>query len=342
MRNYFGIFALILFVVYSCDQAKQSDDLLGTGAEKKFVAFENIENYESALADQKAATIHVQQVASFTSFQTQFEALAKEDLLEVEGLEAFDADDRFISLLNEDQTLQLGPWICQLDFKSKVVDVLHERYWKEVQNNQLNTVSAVQRFSFEEEVASYIEVAMEDGLELLEAKKVFLSAGAGVAKAVCPGVPNRKKEKEKCEDLEYTSGVDGKTYSAKVKLVYQKAGIYFSVKAQIKNYRTWVGCNLNYTGLQYIEYGEVSINKRRTRRKGLRRYCVDDYIGQQYTFTVQREGYSNDVDNSRAVLRNRLYEGAKGLQDLYVAANFVWGSHLGGTNAHQISFIIQK
>lgn len=345
MKNCFGVLIIILFFVYSCDKVKQSDDLIGVQAEKSFLAFDDVEDYESALADKEKAATHVQQVPGFNSFQKKVKEYEAEELLEVEGLEDFVAEDRIFELLNEDQTIQLGDWICQLDFRSKTVYVLPKSNWKEVQNNQLNTAPTVQSFSFEEEVASYIEIAMEDGVDLQEAKEVFLAAGEAsnpAARAVCPGVDSKKKEKEKCSDLQYTSGVDGKTYSAKVKLVYQKAGIYFSVKAQVKNYRTWVGCNLNTTGLQFIEYGEVTINKRKTRRRGLRRYCVDDFVGGDYSFTTQREGNSRDVDGSRAILRNKLYEGTKGLQDLYVAANFVWGSHSGGVNAHQILFVIEK
>lgn len=345
MKNYFGVLVLLLFLVYSCDKVKQSDDLVVVGAEKTFLTFDEVEAYEAALADKEKAVLQIQQSPTFSSFQQKFKSYEEDELLEVEGLEDYVAEDRILHLLNEYQTIQLGDWICQLDFRSKTVYVLHESQWEEVQNNQLNTVPAVQNFSFEEEVASYIEIAMEDGVELQEAKELFLAAGSATqtaARAVCPGVDSKKKEKEKCGDLQYTSGVDSKTYSAKVKLVYQKAGIYFSVKAQVKNYRTWVGCNLNTTGLQFIEYGEVTINKRKTRRRGLSRYCVDDFTGGQFAFTVQREGGAYDVDGSRAILRNKLYEGTKGLQDLYVAANFVWGSHSGGVNAHQILFIIEK
>lgn len=345
MRNYFGIFVFILLFVYSCDKETQSSEILiPTTEERSFLIFDDTEKFDAALSDNSITQASIANASAFHSFLTKFKELEQQKMLDIEGLDDFTADDNFIHLLNEHKTVQIGAWICQLDFKTKKVYVLNESNWMNVKNYNLSSATEAYTFSFEDEVSAYIDVALSENVDLNEAKKIYLDLSNGsntAARGVCPSVSGKNKQKDKCSDLQYTSAVDGKTYSAKVKLVYQQAGIYFSVKAQVKNYRTWVGCNLNSGGVQSITYGEVVINRKKWRYKRLKRVCEDYYIGQQFSYTTQFDGGANDVDGSGAILRNKLYEGVRGLQQLNVTAQFNWISHIGSYNNHFVVYNIQ-
>lgn len=346
MRNHLSIFVFILIFVYSCDKQEQGNEILiPTTEEHSFLVFDNSEKFDAALSDISITQASIDNASNFQSFSTKFKELEQQEMLELEGLEDFSINDNFILLLNQYQTVQIGAWICQLNFKTQKIYVLHESNWAKVNNYDLSSTSETYAFSFEDEVSTYIDVALSENVDLNEAKNIYLAASNGAntaARGVCPSVSGKKKEKDKCSDLQYTSGIDNKTYSAKVKLVYQKAGIYFSVKAQVKNYRTWVGCNLNTQGIQSIAYGNVTINRKKWRYKKFKRVCQDYYTGGQFSYTTQVENGSTDVDNSAAILRNKLYEGTRGLQDLDVTAEFNWASHFGGYNSHSITYNIQK
>lgn len=346
MKNYLSILVFILLFVYSCDKQNQTSEILTPSTqERNFLVFDNTEKFDAALSDQEITKTSIANATNFNSFLTKFNTLKQGDMLALEGLEDFAADDNFIQLLNEHQMVQIGTWICQLDFKAKEVYVLHESKWDKVKNYNISNATNAYTFLFDDEVSTYMDVALTEDVDLNEAKDIYVAASYGAntaARGVCPSVSDKKKEKDKCSDLQYTSGIDGKTYSAKVKLVYQKAGIYFSVKAQLKNYRTWVGCNLNTQGLQSIAYGNVVINRKKWKYKRFKRVCQDYYIGGNFSYTTQVEGGSYDVDNSAAILRNKLYEGTRGLQDLDVTAEFNWASHRGGTSAHFVTFNIRK
>lgn len=345
MKNYLSIFVFILFFIYSCDKQNQMDEIINTTAtERSFLTFDDTDKFDAAISDHSTTLASINNAPTFKSFITKFKELEKQEILELEGLSDFASNDNFIHLLDEHQMVQIGAWICQLDFKTKEVYVLHERHWEKVKLNDLKSVAATYTFSFEEEVSAYIDVAASEKLELDDAKQVYIEASNGAnsaARGVCPSVTGKNKEKAHCNDLEYTSDIDQKKYSAKVKLVYQKVGIYFAVKAQVKNYRTWAGCNFNTGGSQSISYGQVIINRKKWRYRGLKRVCEDYYTGNQFSYTTQGEGNANDVDNSAAVLRNKLYEGIRGLQELNVTAQFDFTSHHGHYIVQRYTFNIQ-
>lgn len=325
--------ALVLLLAYACDRTEQLpiQDAAMTQA-PDFLTFESIDAFDAALNDPEAAEARQQKAAKFHSFAPELQTLTQEERLEAEGLEDFHASDRFIQLLNEHRMVQLLDWICQLDFKTKQAYVIHKDQWTAVQNHDLTTVDGVQTFSFEEDVVDYLEYAQEAQVDLATAVEGVRAEV--LTKRRCNSVDGKKKEKQQCGDLRYNDAFYD-YYSAKVKLVYQKAAVFFSVRAEVKNYKIGTGCNLHGRGDQQIEYGRVLIN-----RKTSRRCRTDDFKGRHFENTLRLDNQAGDQDNSDAILRNVLYEGSRGLQDLDVTATFrykAWSQNTFRTLTYRIN-----
>ena len=346
MKSYLGIVFFMALLLVSCEMQKNElKDLTAATEQKDFLVFDDTEDFDVTLSNAANVSTKSQDVASFEAFNTVVRKADNSRYFTEEQLEDYESDHVLFQVLNKNRMVQIGPWICQLDFNAEQVYVVNQEDWATVQGNVLNQSSKAYSFSFEEEVSAYMDVAATEKVDLYKAKEIYLAMDAENENArfnVCPNVPGRDKAKENCSDLEYTSVVDGKTYSAKIKLVYQKVGIYFSVKAKVKNYRTWLGCNLNTGGMHSISYGSVLINVKKWRIRRLRRVCRDDYRAQHFAFSTHSEGGASDSNNSSAILTNTLYEGARGLQNLDVTAQFRWQSHVGNYSSFSETFNIRR
>ena len=306
---------------------KTSEALL---VNKDYIAFENVKNYESFLENgfdiQKNS---LQQ--DFISFNdVSFKNFPKEEEKEING---FSEDHTLLKILNKRGAVKIGGWMCQLDFYTKKVYAVSMENYDRLSEKNLKKRQGLYVFDFDEEVTSYIEVADSEDVDLYEARNI-INEGNNSLRG-CSSVGNRKKEKEKCSDLQYTEN-NGQKFSAKVKLVFQKAGVYFSVKAKVKNYKIGVGCNLN-KGDQFITFGNVHI-KRKKGRFG----CKTKKVGAEWSYVTVSEGGSSDKNNSQSILTHFLYEGSRGLRELDVTATLQWKAYSGSYATQHITFNIKK
>ncbi len=318
------LIALLCLIYGACSTEETTQIEETTLYENTVISFKNSKEYQNFFTP--TSKVNTITPIGFNSFENKVFSTNKSSEEDNEYL-GFSQGNKLFKILNEDRIVKIGAWLCQLDFVNKKVYLTKEENAKTKDLSKSNEVFVA---DFEEDVLPYLEIAEEGKISLQDARIEWSKQAQR-----CTTVGSRKKEIDKCSDLEYSE--NGENFSAKVKLVYQKAGVYFAVESKIKNYRTVVGCNLNNFGDQFVSYGQVLI-KRKKGRFG----CKTVTEGAHWSYKTVGEGDTSDRNNSDAILTHYLYEGSRGLRDLNVTASLNWSAYRDSYGSHYRRFQIKR
>lgn len=249
---------------------------------------------------------------------------------EVKGFDWIDPDDydrKIYNLVNKDGIIKLGNYIVRLDFANEVsfvtelngeanIKVLVNKLQSENPNKYLDVFS----YPFEESLVDILEicenekVSLSDAMYLIEKEEIV----AGKVAAACPAASGSNDAREQCGDLKYNH--NGKGYSAKIKLEYEKFGIYFAVKAKVKNYIVNSVCNIYNDGNQGFKYTDCYINQKKKVCSWFNCHCEDDIqFDWSSTGITITDGSGYDVNSDQYVTTHKAYESTRGLQAYYVS-----------------------
>jgi hypothetical protein len=253
----------------------------------------------------------------------------------VNYVEEDDLDYKIYDLINEDGFINLGSYTLRLDLITKTVFVSEYSDEKTIENMRLGNDSYEGIFTlpFSYDVVELLELCEENNTKLAEG--IELHGTSNNLRAACPAASGRNDARENCNDLDYS--YNDEAYSAKVKLEYEKFGIYFAVKSKVKNYiisnATGV-CNPHRTGFQSIRYIRCDINKKKKVCRWFNCDCKNDW---QYNWAAAgvtvAEGSTNDQNSEDFVTSHKAYESTRGLQAYSVSVLITYSPTSGTTGS---------
>jgi hypothetical protein len=222
-------------------------------------------------------------------------------------------DYRIYDLVNHQGFIRLGNYLVRLDFHKERLYVSEKFDSKTIglmRNGRADSIN-VFSFSFDYDVTELLELCEENNTPLHKGVRLNETA----LRAACPAASGKEDSKYKCGDNVYYQGEFA--YSAKLKLVYKKFGVYFVIKSKVKNYVVGkVFCNSNDDGQQSITYTRCKINKKKKKCKLFKGCsCQDDW----------KTDYSGKTfSNAGSVTSHTPYESTRGLQAYSIAVNMTY------------------
>ncbi len=281
--------------------------------------------------------------SSFTSFR-QAKASKTSISKMINFIDEEEMDLKIYDLINDQGFIKLGKYIVRLDLITKTVFVSEnsDQNTLKLMYNGKKDDQDVFSFSFDYNVAELLELCEENDTTLAEGIYLYETNGDGnSSKAACSSASGKNDAREKCGDNRYE--YNEKAYSAKVKLEYEKFGIYFSVKAKVKNYIVNSVCNPYNSGFQSIRYTRCDINKKKKKCKVFKCKCKDDwqFDWSRSNITIT-EGSGYDQNSDRYVTTHQAYESSRGLQAYAVSVIITYSPTLGLTGAQSKTLSISS
>ncbi len=331
------VFIFVLFLLQSCSTEDKSilTEENTVSLNQKMLSFNSVHDYSDIFDNYNEQRFNAfVSSSSFTSLKNaKLEGVTNSKL--VNYVEDDDLDYKIYDLINEEGFISLGKYIVKLDLISKKVFVSEYSDEKTIENMLIGNDSYVGIFvlPFSYDVVELLELCEENNTKLAEGIK--LHGTNNNSRAACPAASGREDKRENCNDLDYSYNDDA--YSAKVKLEYEKFGIYFAVKSKVKNYiisnATGV-CNPHRTGFQSIRYIRCDINKKKKTCRWFRCECKNDW---QYNWAAAgvtvTEGSTYDQNSEDFVTTHKAYESTRGLQAYSVSVLITYSPTSGTTGA---------
>ncbi len=347
MKKPVNLLALMLVMILS--QACETDDKEplkennSLSLNEKMLSFENVHSYSDLFDNYNEQKFNsLIKSSSFTSFRKAKASNPSASKM-ISFIDKEEMDLRIYDLINDQGFIGLGKYIVRLDLITKTVFVSEnsDQNTLTLMSDSKNNNSDIFSFPFDYNVTELLELCEENNTTLAEGIHLYETNGGDISKAACRGASGRNDAKEKCGDNRYD--YNGKAYSSKVKLEYEKFGIYFSIKAKVKNYKVNSVCNPHKSGSQSIRYTRCDINKKKKKCKWFKCECKDDW---QYDWSRSgvtiTEGSGYDENSDRYVTTHQAYEKSRGLQAYAVSVVVTYGPTLGATGAQSKTLSIKS
>jgi hypothetical protein len=288
MKNLFKNFSLAILAVVFLACSKKSDHVEPTSAtttpteevsiKNGRMVFADVSNYETIVVDKtkRESTLRSTRTANFLALGSDS---SKAELYNSEFLQR---------ILNQDGIVQIKNWIIKVDLEKELCYVLDEKYESDYQDLLAGNAANknIQVYSTDEDV-----------LELLMNNQSSARASGLFCK-------DRQATSKKDDGYAYIN-VDN-TMRLDSKVVYQKAGIYFSlqgkVKAQEKVVGIWVAKGLDMR-LDYdyrlnvrCGYYDAGANVIRQSTNEINYRAYENIRGlKNYRYTIRTNVYDNNV-----------------------------------------------
>lgn len=207
-------------------------------------------------------------------------------------------DDFLASMLNPDGIIQIGKWIFRLDICAEKVYALAEKDKNLLGElkKKMPTHKAVLIFSTDDEVLDLL------GTTKPGAKVAICLNDRRAEGATDETFPNRQRFVISSPTIS-TSPVE---YFADAKVVYQKAGIYFSLLAELKYMRRLQDDSNWFWNQEYTSMSLLTTYR-------YKRRCSDEYSDSGYNSV----GYDNKINQ-------RVYESSIGLAKYSLSGDFTY------------------
>ncbi len=337
--------ALAIIISNSCDT--DDKEVLKDGDlslyNKEMLSFENVHSYSDIFdnySDQKFNSLL--KSSHFTSFRkAKNSKLSNSKMLNYVDEE--DMDLKIYDLINDEGFIKLGTYTVKLDLVTKEVLVSEKSNQKTLalMSEGKSNTGDIFSFPFDYNVIELLELCEENNTSLAEGINLYETNDGKSLIGTCESASGRNDAREKCNDNKYE--YNGTTYSSKIKLEYEKFGIYFSIKAKIKNYKINSVCNAYNSGYQSIRYTRCDINKKKKKCKWFKCECKDNW---QYDWSTSgvtiTEGSGYDENSARYVTTHQAYENSRGLQAYAVSIVVRYGPTLGTTGAKSKTLSIKS
>ncbi len=264
------------------------------GEERRFLSFNTVADFEKAMASLSSGNL--EQWEKYFGFESARKAKDSETLSK-EGIE----DEYLAAVLSPENVIKVGKWAFRIDVINEIVAVVDASSEKEVARlfdleTKLTEKEGVMLFSTNDDIFADLEAGSTGSITSKNER-------AEVWGWFCKD--RRADRKKDDEHLYYEGGNSNRLYS---KVVYQQAGVYFSLLINTEHQWkqagiAWINGDPNNNSLKYTYY------YRYQKRCG-------DYVSQR---SQPAGSYSYVVDND---ITNRVFQGTQNLKEYEAEATF--------------------
>jgi len=285
--NIYKIFVMLFAIVtfYGCQQEdvlqEQSDLEISSDTKASFLSFDSKSDYEKVFSDNSIIESKKSMQGDFVSLKSTIESFDSENKNARSSQRLEDtlyADYGILpQILNRDKIVKIGDYLIKVDLHTETVLVLEskhrEQYGDLAESNMTN--ENIMTFSTDDEVLTLLEQGATGSVN---------SRLLGWCEDPAAG-PGRKKD-HSCYSKK-------KRYKASV--IYQRAGIYYSIIAKIKNQKkkwgVWWSDGSGWLRIDYNFYGRVRCGTSYDENSYIKEYYKRKAIYRPYEGTVRMEYY---------------------------------------------------